>query len=74
VALQETFGVKPIFRLEGGTEPITSLIKEELGVDVVSLGFTLLDDGMHSPNEKFYLPNFNRAIETYIRFFQNLVT
>jgi acetylornithine deacetylase/succinyl-diaminopimelate desuccinylase-like protein len=73
-ALQETFGVKPIFQLVGGTSPIMSLVKEELGVDVVSLGFALPDDGMYSPNEKFYLPNFNRAIETYIRFFQNPVT
>ncbi len=71
-ALQETFGVKPIFQLVGGTTPIMSLVKEELGVDVVSLGFTLPDDGMHAPNEKFYLPNFNRAIETYIRFFNKV--
>lgn len=71
-ALQETFGVKPLLRLEGGTMPVTGIVKQELGIDIVSMGFTLPDDGMHAPNEKFYLPNFGRAIETYIRFFDKL--
>jgi acetylornithine deacetylase/succinyl-diaminopimelate desuccinylase-like protein len=36
------------------------------------LGFGLRDDNIHSPNEKQYLPNYYRGIETYIRFFANM--
>jgi acetylornithine deacetylase/succinyl-diaminopimelate desuccinylase-like protein len=33
------------------------------------MGFGLPDDCIHSPNERFYLPNFYRGIETAILFF-----
>jgi acetylornithine deacetylase/succinyl-diaminopimelate desuccinylase-like protein len=68
-ALEATFGVKPIFKLEGGSVPVVSTTKTVLGVDSILLGFGLPDDNLHSPNEKFHLPNFYRGIETYIRFF-----
>jgi acetylornithine deacetylase/succinyl-diaminopimelate desuccinylase-like protein len=32
------------------------------------MGFGLPDDCIHSPNERFFLPNFFRGIETAIRF------
>lgn len=71
-ALQETFGVAPAFQLLGWSVPITNLLNDELGVDVVVMGFGLADDGTHGPNEHFYLPNFYRGIESYIRFFEYL--
>lgn len=71
-ALQETFGVAPVFQLLGWSVPITNLLYDELGVDVVVMGFGLADDGTHGPNEHFYLPNFYRGIESYIRFFERL--
>ena len=70
-ALQETFGVAPVFQLLGWSVPVTNSLNDELGVDVVVMGFGLADDGTHGPNEHFYLPNFYRGIESYIRFFQN---
>ncbi|MBI4673914.1 MAG: dipeptidase [Chloroflexi bacterium] len=69
-ALQETFGVAPAFQLLGWSVPVTNMLNDELGVDVVVMGFGLADDGTHGPNEHFYLPNFYRGIESYIRFFQ----
>jgi acetylornithine deacetylase/succinyl-diaminopimelate desuccinylase-like protein len=36
----------------------------------VLMGFGLPDDNLHSPNEKFHLPNFYRGIETVIRFME----
>jgi hypothetical protein len=43
-----------------------------LGVDSVSTGFSLLDDGAHSPNEKLHLPTFYPGIDAPIHFFFNL--
>ena len=50
----------------------TNTLNDELGVDVVVMGFGLPDDGTHGPNEHFYLPNYYRGIESYIRFFQKV--
>ena len=69
VALEKTFGVKPVFKLEGGSVPVVSMIHAKLGVDSLMMGFGLPDDNLHSPNEKMHLPNYYRGIEAYIRFF-----
>jgi acetylornithine deacetylase/succinyl-diaminopimelate desuccinylase-like protein len=71
-ALQETFGVAPVFQLLGWSVPVTNSLNDELGVDVVVVGFGLADDGTHGPNEHFYLPNFYRGIASYIRFFEKV--
>lgn len=71
-ALQETFGVAPVFQLLGWSVPVTNLLHDELGVDVVVMGFGLADDGTHGPNEHFYLPNYFRGIEAYTRFFDKV--
>lgn len=67
-ALEDVFGVPPVFRREGGTIPIVHLLQTKLGVDTVMLGGAMPGDGIHGPNEKHHLPNFFRGIETYIRF------
>ena len=71
-ALEKTFKTKPIYRLEGGTLPLVNLVKKTLGVDAVMLGFSLPDDAYHAPNERYYLPNYYRGIETYIHFFDQV--
>lgn len=67
-ALETVFGKAPIFKREGGSVPVVALLQRELGVDSVMLGFALPEDGIHGPNERQYLPNFFRGIETYIHF------
>ncbi len=67
-ALKTVFGRPPVFKREGGSVPIVGLLQKKLGVDSVMLGFALPDDGIHGPNEKQYLPNFFRGIETYIHY------
>jgi acetylornithine deacetylase/succinyl-diaminopimelate desuccinylase-like protein len=71
-ALEVAFGKKPVFKLEGGTLPITAVVKERLGADIVMMGFSLPNDNFHSPNEKYHLPNFYHGIEAYIHFFDFL--
>lgn len=68
-ALEATFGVRPVFRLEGGSVPVVSMVQAKLGVDSILMGFGLPDDNLHAPNEKLHLPNFYRGIDAYIRFF-----
>lgn len=71
-ALKATFGADPVFRREGGSVPVVGIMQKMLGVDSIMLGFALPDDGIHGPNERQYLPNFFRGIETYIRFMAGL--
>jgi acetylornithine deacetylase/succinyl-diaminopimelate desuccinylase-like protein len=71
-ALKEVFGVEPVFKREGGTVPVVSMLQKKLGVDSIMLGFALPSDGIHGPNEKQHLPNYFKGIETYIRFLSQL--
>jgi acetylornithine deacetylase/succinyl-diaminopimelate desuccinylase-like protein len=54
-AVEIGFGKKPAMMREGGSIPVVNLLKRELGVDTLLLGFGLPDDRVHSPNEKFDL-------------------
>lgn len=67
-ALKTVFGKDPIFKREGGSVPVVGMMQQKLGVDSIMLGFALPDDGIHGPNERQYLPNFYKGIETYIHF------
>ena len=69
-AYEQGFGQRPRYKREGGSLPIVGLINQVLGAPVVMMGFGLPDDNLHAPNEKFYLPNFYRGIETAIRFYE----
>lgn len=73
-ALLQTFGVQPVFRLEGGSIPVVSLLQTELGMPSVLSGFSLPDDAFHAPNEKLHLPTFWRGNEALITFFELLAT
>ena len=71
-ALERAFGRRPVFVREGGSIPVVSTFKTVLGVPTVLMGLGLLDDNLHSPNEKFYLPNFYRGIQASIHFLDEL--
>ncbi len=71
-AYAETFGKEPVFVRGGGSIPVVAAYQEALGIETILMGFGLPDDRLHSPNEKFHLPNFYRGIETVIRFMQFL--
>jgi acetylornithine deacetylase/succinyl-diaminopimelate desuccinylase-like protein len=71
-AYAEAFGKEPIFVREGGSIPVVATFQDVLGIETILMGFGLPDDRLHSPNEKFHLPNFYKGIETVIRFMENL--
>src|SRR6185437_8154808 len=66
-ALKGGFGVDPVFVRSGGTIPVVDVLRSELGMPTVLMGFGLRSDHMHAPNEKFLLPHLFRGIESAIR-------
>lgn len=69
-ALEAAWGRKPVFNRMGGSVPIVADFQELLGIPIVLMGFGLDDDNLHSPNEKFDLINFEKAIESSARFLE----
>jgi acetylornithine deacetylase/succinyl-diaminopimelate desuccinylase-like protein len=69
-AMKYGFGRDPFFVREGGSIPIISTMKQELGVNTLLLGFGLPDDNAHAPNEKFRLKDYERGILTSAKFMQ----
>lgn len=70
MAMEKTFGKKPIPTRGGGSIPIVALFERELGTKSVLMGFGLDEDGLHSPNESYGLFNFYKGIETIPYFFR----
>jgi acetylornithine deacetylase/succinyl-diaminopimelate desuccinylase-like protein len=71
MAMEATFGKKPIPTRGGGSIPIVALFEKELGLKSVLMGFGLDIDALHSPNESYGLFNYYKGIETIPHFFKN---
>ena len=71
LAMEKTFGKKPIPVRSGGSIPIIALFERELGLKSVLMGFGLDSDAIHSPNEHYGLFNFYKGIETIPYFYEN---
>ncbi len=67
-AYEASFGAPPVYMLEGGSIPVVETLQKLYDLPVVLMGFGLPDDRLHSPNEKFHLPNFERGIACCIHF------
>lgn len=64
MAVEKSFGKKPIPTRGGGSIPIVALFEEVLGLKSVLFGFGLDSDALHSPNEKYDIFNYYKGIET----------
>ena len=73
-ALESVWGVKPVYKREGGSVPVTADMQEILGIDSVLTGFGLPDDNIHSPNERLHIPSYKKGILALIHFFFNIQT
>jgi acetylornithine deacetylase/succinyl-diaminopimelate desuccinylase-like protein len=71
-AIEHGFGKAPVYMREGGSIPVVSTFKQQLGVDTLLLGWGLDDDNTHSPNEKFHLADFHRGIRASAKLWQEL--
>jgi acetylornithine deacetylase/succinyl-diaminopimelate desuccinylase-like protein len=48
-------GTEPVLIKSGGSIPVVGLLHDKIGIDTILMGFSLDDDRIHSPNEKFEL-------------------
>lgn len=71
-AVEIGFGVKPVLIRSGGTLPIVAMLKQELNLDALLVGFSLPDDRVHSPNEKFSLAALHQGTRTIAALYQKL--
>jgi acetylornithine deacetylase/succinyl-diaminopimelate desuccinylase-like protein len=71
-ALEQVFKKKTVYMRSGGSIPVVGTFQKFLKAPSVMMGFGLPDDNLHAPNEKFYIPNFYRGIETVGRFMELL--
>ncbi len=71
LAMEESWGKKPIPTRGGGSIPIVALFEKELGIKSILMGFGLDIDALHSPNESYGLFNFYKGIETIPLFFKH---
>jgi acetylornithine deacetylase/succinyl-diaminopimelate desuccinylase-like protein len=73
-AFRDTFGKDPIPTRDGGSIPIVSLFKNELGLDTVLMGFGFDSDAIHSPNEHYGVANYMKGIETICQFYKHFAS
>ncbi len=65
-AMKEACGVAPSLIKSGGSIPVAGLLKAELGLDTVFMGFGLESDRVHSPNEKFELDCYRMGLRSHV--------
>lgn len=70
--ITEIFGTPPIYLREGGSIPIIGKIKKVTGLDPVLIGFALVSDNMHAPNECFRLEMMENGIKLYQKILEDL--
>jgi acetylornithine deacetylase/succinyl-diaminopimelate desuccinylase-like protein len=71
-SLEMVFGKQPVFTRSGGSIPVVALVKKHLKIDPVMMGYGLPGDGLHSPNERFSLSQFENGIGCNKQFYRAL--
>ena len=69
-SLSDIFQKDTVFIRLGGSIPIVGEFATHLHIPTVLMGFGLPDDGLHSPNEKYHLPNYYQGIMSIAHFLE----
>jgi acetylornithine deacetylase/succinyl-diaminopimelate desuccinylase-like protein len=65
--LRDEYGKEPVLMGSGGSVPVVTSFQTVLGIDTLLMGFSLDDDQVHSPNEKFEQRCFQHGIRSHAR-------
>ena len=71
IAMETSFGKKPVPQRTGGSIPIVALFENVLNSKSILMGFGFDSDAIHSPNEHFGLWNYFKGIQTIPHFYSN---
>jgi len=71
-ALQDTYGVAPLFVRMGGTVPVAEIFQRVLGLDTVYFSFSTGDEDFHAPNEFFRVHRLHEGLATWARLWERL--
>ncbi|MEL6197507.1 MAG: M20/M25/M40 family metallo-hydrolase, partial [Pseudomonadota bacterium] len=66
-ALGAEWETEAAFIGSGGSIPVVAQLKDMLGLDTLLVGFSLADDAIHSPNEKYDLASFEKGARAWAR-------
>lgn len=64
-AVEQACKVAPAMIKTGGSIPVAGLLKTELGIETIFMGYGLEDDRVHSPNEKFELDCYRMGARSH---------
>jgi acetylornithine deacetylase/succinyl-diaminopimelate desuccinylase-like protein len=65
--MEQVHGRKPLRVGVGGTLPISSMVKQQLGLETVMLSYAIADENIHAPNEFFRLSSFDDGLAAWAR-------
>jgi len=71
-AIEVGYGIRPALIRGAASIPVVELIKSNLGIDTLLVGFGLPDDCVHSPNEKFDLDSLHAGARTAAALYERL--